>query len=234
MFFLQNDKLELTFNQTDPSFHTALIEDLGQDSLLELDVAFEIFTETNDRIIQKGLTLDDESMTKQSSYELDLYGKDIERLQVKSRVNSHMFAIVLFHSIEKILMARLHELDNQFICDKMNEKIKADEEGRKCNHNGRVSLSQCIQRLEYKGLCVTKIKGYQSFNKLRYVSNLTKHRCELDEDESKLHYSFKKQYDVPDLGDFLFDNRTYYECGSFVWGLYEAYMILETDHHKLT
>lgn len=175
-----------------------LVEDLADEDLLKIDVTFEIFKETEADVLKTQSKIEDHEKDPEWAYIKE------KQLLAKQTVNSHTFAISLFHIIEKVLKARLVEL---------NEDLRFE----------RKEFDKVIYEISTytKGFDATRFRSYKRIKLLQEVANCAKHSLEVDRALAAKHHSFKFRNELPYLGTFLHDNEIVPACWDFIREAYE-------------
>ena len=176
-----------------------IFEDLAEEDLLKIDVAFELFRDAEEQLIKSQDNLEE--------HEKDPAWAHIEgnKITLKKAINSHIFVIYLFHTVEKVLKSRLTVLD---------ENLKFEQ----------ISFAEIIYRISTyrKGFDVTKFENYNEIKLLQEVANCAKHGLEVDKSLAKKHSTFIFRQELPYLGEFIHDYNLVPSCWSFICEVYEC------------
>ena len=168
-------------------------EELAKEDLLKIDAAFELFKESECEALK---------------YQNEIFGNEsdpewrainLEQLELKQKLTSHLLVISLYHIIEKILKRQLALLDLE-VCSK---KLKFHEIVNDLKENKN-------------GFDVTKFENYKSMKELQAVANCAKHDIEIDRRVALLHPTFKFHHELPYLGPFLHEKNIMPACWGFI------------------
>ena len=183
-----------------PSIESSIIEMLAEDDLLKINATFEIFTEIEEIIIKKQNDIDD--------HEKDPEWIAIKehQLHVKKIINSHNFVISLSNIIKNVLMKKLIELNSDY-----NDTYTI------------INFDQIILEISNNpnGFDPKTFQDYGKIKLLQKVSNVAKHSLKVDIDLTSYHSSFKKNDELPYLGDFLHDKNIIPACFDFIRYIYK-------------
>lgn len=181
-----------------PSIEMLLVADLADEDLLKIDVVFEIFQQTEADVIKEQNNIEDNEKDPEWAYIKE------RQLSVKQTVNSHTFVVSLFHIIEKVLKARLAEL---------NEDLRFE----------RKEFDKVIYEISTypKGFDVKRFRSYKKIKLLQEVANCAKHSLEVDKALETKHHTFKFRHELPYLGPFLHESEIVPSCWDFIREVYE-------------
>jgi hypothetical protein len=206
MEHLWNYLRERWVSQTGPLTMESLNKEFfAEKDLLKIDVAFELFRDSESAILHAQNAIEDT--------EEDPEWRSIknEQLLMKQRLSSHFLVISIYHLIEKCLKERLAKLDHESWSRNLTFKQIEDE-----------------LRQHNQGFDIRELAHYPQIRMLQRVANCAKHDLEVDKDLSNVHNSFNFRDELPYLGPFLKETSLVPACWSFVREVYERSSHIES------